>query len=353
MSRTTFGMFRQSRAPQSLGNCARDIPGLAALVNEATEQAVKAGGETGFWGCWQKMAFAVDPADPYITLPRDVARLINIAVCKFPIRIQNSFFEYLEAGIGVQPTTCNSECQFLETYDRGTFPTFRDLDVTGNPKVIRLYPTDQRDVGRRVFIQGKDSNGTVLRSLDNGVDVPGIYVTLETPFTDTEFQFGEDSGDHPITGVQKDLTVSDVRMYEVDVETGEMVLLSLLQPSELVSCYRRYFLNGLPNSCCQADEEQDTVAVTALAKLEFVPVAVDQDYLMIGNIPALKALCESVRYGEIDNPQALAMSKVKWDKGIKMLNQELQHYLGRQNPALHFAPFRTATLRRAGVGYVV
>lgn len=353
MSRTTFGMFRQSRAPQSLGECAKNIPALAAIVNEATEQAVKAAGETGWFGTWQRMAFNVTPSDPYITLPREVARLINIAPCKYPIRIQNEFYEYLEAGIGVQPSSCNAHCEFLETYDRGTFPTFRDLDVSGNPKVIRLYPTDQRDVGKRVLIQGKDSNGTVLRSLDNGVDINGVYIKLETPFTDTEFQFGEDSGDHPITGVQKDQTISDVRMYQVDVVSGEMTLLSLLQPSELVSCYRRYFLNGLPNSCCEGDETQDTVAVTAMAKLEFVPVSVDQDYLMIGNIPALKALCESVRYGEIDNPQALAMSKVKWDKGIKMLNYELVHYLGRQMPAIRFSPFRTASLRKAGVGYVV
>lgn len=335
-----------SRAPQSLGRCQNDIPSLISLVNESQEKLVKAGGENGWWGTWQKMAFNVTSDAPYVTLPRTVARLTGITVCKTPIRIQNQMFEYLENGVGLQPSTnCvnGNQCQFLETYDRGTFPTFKDLDATGNPKCLRFYPTDQRDIGKRVLVQGKDENGTTLRSLDNGIDILGEYITLRAPFVDCEFNITE------ITGIQKELTVSDVRMYQVDSVTAEMVLLSLLEPGETVSCYRRYFINGLPQGCCP---NSTTIQVTAMAKLDFVPIAVDQDYLLIGNIPALKAACESVRYGEVDNPAAFQMSAAKWNDAIRILNQELVHYLGRTRPAINVSTAADG-LRAQGVGTLV
>ena len=149
-NRKTFFQFRKSRAPMVLGACANDMPKLASFVNEATERLIKAASETGWYGTWQRVVFNVLTSDPYITLPRSIARIIDLDVCKQPVRVQNEFYEFLEAGIGLQPTGecgCTSLCNYLSTYDRGSFPTFRDLDATGNPKILRLYATSTRDVG--------------------------------------------------------------------------------------------------------------------------------------------------------------------------------------------------------------
>lgn len=311
------------------------------------ERLVKAGGETGWWGTWVKMAFNVDPEFPYITVPRHVARLINISICKNPVRVQNQFYEYLEYGIGPQPSSCG--CLLQEAFDRGTFPTMKDLDNTTNKKCLRFFLTDQRDTDKRILIQGIDTNGTVLRSLDNGIDLDGVYVRLNPPFVDTEFLFGANSLSK-ITGIQKAITVGDVRLYEVDTVTGASVALSIFEPSEETTAYRRYYLNGLPAYCCAG---QTTVQVTAMAKLEFVPVTVDQDWLVISNIPALKLACEAVRYSEMDNPQAFQMSDRKWKEAVKVLRQEQDHYLGKERPAIRFSPFGHDTLECAGIGQLI
>lgn len=331
--RSRFLDFRRSRAPASLGACANDAPKLAGLVNEAQQILLEAGGETGWYGTWGKMAFNVTRSLPHLTLPRHVARIINAAVCRDPVRIQNPFYEVLEFGVGIQPNSC--VCQLKEIYDRGTVPTMVDLTNTGNTKVLRFYITDQRDIDKTILVQAIDSNGTTLRSLANGVDVEGVYVRLASPFVDTEFTLGANTLSK-ITGFQKDILVGDLRVYEVDTETGEQTLLSIFEPSETTPCYRRYYIGGLPSSCCPG---QNTIQVTAVVKFAFVPVQVDEDWLLIGNIPALKRACESIRYGEIDNPQAQAMSKSKWKDAIKLLNGELDHHFGRNMPAINFAPF--------------
>jgi hypothetical protein len=319
-----------------------------------------AGGETGFYGTWQKMVFTVDPNDPYITLPRQVARIINLDVCRYPTRVQNEFFEFLEAGIGLQPAnpcSCPPACAVLETYDRGVVPTFRDIISTGNPKLIRVYLTNERDHEHRVLIQGLDQNGNVVRTLDNGIDTAGEYLILDDPFTDSEFFFSK------ITGVQKDITAGDVRIYEVDSVTGEQRLISTMEPGETVASYRRYFINGMCNTCCSCTPAQTTGCsnttvpttsqVVAMAKLEFVPVVVDTDYLLIGNIPALKQECMAVRYEESDSENALQMAIVKHRQAIKLLNQELVHYMGRLQPAVGYAPFGNAKLEYQQIGTLI
>lgn len=347
-NRKTFFQFRKSRAPQVLASCANNMIALASYVNEATERLVKAASETGWYGTWQRVVFNVDRADPFITFPRHIARVIDLDVCKQPVRVQNEFYEFLEAGIGLQPTSsCNcasGACNILSTYDRGSFPTFKDLTSTGNPKVLRIYPTSLRDVGgKRVLFQGLDQNGNVIRSLDNGFDILGEYVVLQTPFADTLNQFSR------LDAVQKDVTSNDVLLYEVDTVTGAQVLLSRYEASEDNPSYRRYFINGLPNNCCGTGT---TAQVTAMAKMDFIPVVVDQDWLLIGNIPALKLECEAVRYEEMDNPAAQAMAKSKHRQAVKMLNDELNHYEGRTAPIVNFAPFGTAKLELVNISMI-
>lgn len=332
MQRSRVLDFRASRAPQSLGQCIGNIPVLCSLINEAGERLIKSAMEHGWHYTFARYAFNTNRDDPYVTLPRHIARIINADYCRYPVLINNEFYEFMEFGQGLKPNRC--DCNLSEMFDRGWFPTFKDLDNKTNPKTIRVMPTDQRDVDKRVFIQGVDVNGTVLRSLDNGIDVQGVYLRMQSPFTDSSFEMGANKASK-ITGIQKDPTVGDVRFYEVDTVTAESTALLIMEPSEQSAAYRRYLLNGLPNGCCP---DSTSVQINAMVKLDFVPVAVDTDYLPIPNIPALKAACESVRYGEMDTPQAQQLSKVKWADAIRMLNQELGHYQGTSRPAVVFSP---------------
>jgi hypothetical protein len=340
---------RQSRVPEAIGLCAADNAKLVEIINEAQQRLIFAGGETGWWGSWFRTVFTVDSAtNPYITLPRSIARVINWDICRWPVRIQNEFYEFLEAGIGLQPiTNCSGNsfqsCNMMESYDRGQFPTFLDL-VPGN-KRLRFYLTDAIDVGARILVQGKDQNGMTIYSLDGNVQVQGIFLNLTTPFVDTPFDISL------LTGLQKDVTVGQVRIYEVDMLTGAQRLLSFMEPSEEVAGYRRYFLNGLPRNCCDpTNTGVTTVQVTAMAKLAFIPVSVDTDYLIIQNMAALKEECQAVRFGEMDDSTSAQQAAIRHSKALNLLNGELRHHLGKEMPAINFAPWGTAHLSNQRIG---
>jgi hypothetical protein len=355
--RTTLGRLRQSRFPQVLGLQSNDIPQICAFANQAIQQLVNEGGETGFVGGWMRMVFQVSKCSPYITMPREVQRAVGIDVCRFPIRIQNEFYEFLEAGVGLArggDGTVNSLTKAscwggaLEGYDRGFFPSMRDLDPTN--QYLQVYLTDPRDVGSRIlFGPATDQNGNPIYTTDGANQVNGFYVQLQQPFATSPFIV---SG---FSGVQKDITYGDVLVYQIDATSGNMILLSRYGPQERTPSYRRYYINNLPASCCNTPVPSNPCVppvtppmaqVTAMVKLEFIPVSVDTDFLLIGNIPALIEEAKAIRYGDIDSAEATQLSIKSHLKAVKLLNDELSAYLGKQNIAVNVAPWGTARLSR-------
>jgi hypothetical protein len=81
-----------------------------------------------------------------------------------------------------------------------------------------------------------------------------------------------------------------------------------------------------------------------MAKLEYVPIASDPDYLGIPCVPALIAECEALRYESMDNVQAQQMGVSKHAKALQLLMGQLTHYLGNERPAISvnlFGPRRS------------
>lgn len=344
MNRLTLGQIRQSTLPEAIGLCSADAPRIAAYCNEAIQRLIIAGGETGWFGSWAKTAFTVDPDDPYITLPRSIARLSGaVDVCNRPVAIQNEWYEFLEFGTGLQPVnSCQQPCNLLMGHDRGVVVTAVDLDPPG--KKLRVYRTDALDDGKRILIQGNDNNDIPIYEQAGISRVDGTYLLLASPFVDTSMEISR------ITGIQKDITQGPVKIYELDVATQTQRLILTMEPSETLASYRRYFLNGLPTNCCGSSS---TVTVTAMAKLEFLPMAVDTDYSLIGNLPALIEECQSIRYSRMDNIKSQQLSVGKHTMAIRLLNKELEHYMGRLKPAVNFAPFGSAKLEHDFIGTLV
>lgn len=338
--------YRLSRAPLKVGVCQTDLGACAELVNTAQQRLVFAreAGDEGWYGSWARMKFIVTQTDPFITLPREVARLERITVCRQPVRIQNEFYEFMDFGIGLQPQTgCHGNgCAFLESYDRGNFVTFADL-VPPN-KLIRVYPTDPADTNRRAFIQGTDQNNVTIYSDDVQGVVKGVFVNLTQPFADTPMIVNE------LTGIQKDITNGPVSFYEAELATGVQRLLLTMEPGETVAGYRRYYLNGLPRNCCTVPGTTNQVQVEALAKLELLPVVVDTDYLLIQNLEALVWETQAVRHGELDSSEEQRIGDAEHARAIRLLQGELVHRLGKILPAITFAPFGGAKLEYVNAG---
>lgn len=344
MSRITFAQVRSSDFPNAVQMCANDLPGLARRANRVQEILINCGGETGFWGGWAKVLFQPSRDNPYITLPREYARIINMDVCRRPIRIQNEFYETLFAGIGLRPgTTCDEWCGLLQGYERGTFPTMVDLVGT---KLIRAYITDDRDVGARILVDALDQNGNRIYSTDVLSQVQGFYLVFDKPFVTSTFTISQ------LKSIQKDSTFGDILLKSVDPDTGEEVLLSRYAPDELNPAYRRYYLDSLPNSCCDGTVP-GTVQVTAMAKYDFIPVVRDTDFMIISCLPALIEEAKAIRFSDMDVPTSVSFESKSHRRAIKMLQDQQRHFLGEMMPAINYAPFNNDRMQHARIGSLI
>lgn len=343
MNRPRFLDFRQQvlayaqSVGSPLGVCVGNIPALAGLVNVATERLISdpLAPEEGWWGGWARYVFNVTQGNPYLTLPRGIARIIDIAVCSKPVKIQNGFYEFLDYGEGVQPKPCQEKLcgGVMQTYDRESTPILGTLN--SGPQQIQVYPTDARDVGKRVIVLGADQNAQTVLSTDPVTNKPilGEVMILQLPFVTTANQFTT------ITGLQKDSTFDSVWFFQVGPVTFATTNLSSMEPSETSASYRKYFIGNLPCGCCDTTNGQ--AQVTAMAKLEYVPIASDPDYLGIPCVPALIAECECLRMETMDSMKGQQIAAAKHAKALQLLFGQLDHYLGNQRPAISVNLFGT------------
>lgn len=325
---------RSSRFPRVLGLCQSNIPQIAAAANAAQAQLIydKAAGEESWQGSWAEILFNVSRSQPFATVPREIARLESCVVCDKPVEINNQFAEYLRFGNGrMSANSCRCP-DVLAVYARNNAVTFTDL--SNPPQLIRVYSTSDQDVNKRVLIQGWDNNDVVVYSQDSAIRVQGIFLNLDTTPTTSVLSFNR------ITGIQKDATVAQVQIYQVDPTTGDEVLLLTMEPGETTASYRRYYFNNLPSSCCPVPgAAEGTVQVRAIAKLDLIPVVVDTDYLLLQNLEALIEQATAIRLMESDTMSAQQMAAAHHQRAIRLLIGELGHWNGVHDPALGFSPF--------------
>lgn len=349
MQRLRLLDYRLSRGPRLIGACQQDIGRCAEVANSAERRLVlaKEAGEEGWFGTWAEIAFNVSRSAPYLTTPREVARVEALNVCERPVMVQNQFAEYLQYGNGRLPKTfmsqlCNNRIR--QAFTRNSVPTFTDL--SNPPQFIRIFTTDPADIGaqRRILLQGTDNSGNTIYSQDGLVQVTGQWVTFASPYAVAPMQFNS------ITGIQKDITNGQIQVFQVDPNTGTQTLLLTMEPGETTASYRRYYLDNLPRNCCAGTGTADTVTITAIAKLDMIPVVVDTDYFIIQNLEALIEECQAVRYSEMDSAQAAQLEAKCHARAIGHLNGELAHYLGKNRPAVSWKPFGSACLERVAIG---
>jgi hypothetical protein len=318
----------------------------------------KEAGEEGWFGGWAETIFTTTMATPFVTFDNSVARLEYVDICDRPVTVNNQFMEYLRFGNGRMPKLFRQShvgCFQPQVYSRNNVPTIQDLGPS-LPQFIVAYATDPTDYGKRVLIQGLDNNNAPVLTQDGLQRASGQFEVLAAPFVQWPQQFNK------ITGIQKDITNAPVQIFQADPNTGQQVLLANMQPQEQTAWYRRYFFNPLPFNCCSGlfpnpcippVPPPQNVTVTAIVKLEFVPVQYDTDYCLIQNLEALTEEAMAVRYSTMDSDQSKNLAAIKHKEAVRFLNGELSHYYGQYNPAIEISVFGSARLERQQIGTMV
>lgn len=354
--KNTVKDIRLSRFPEAIGVNYNDLPSITRAINECVQRLIidPRQPDGGWWGTWVPATFNVSRSAPYIAAPSGVARIMLMDVCKQPIRLQNQFYEFLWAQRGYLPKNgcCGvgqtSNCNTLfdvatEAFFRGNYAT--QYDVTSE-SYVRAYITDSLDsgAGKRILIQALDANGLKIYSLDGQNQIEGFYLDLVSPFVQSTQSVSS------IYGIQKDYTYGDIPLTAVDVSTAVETTLARFEPGDTNPQYPRYYLDSLPAYCCNGTT---TIQVQALCKLDYRPVYVDQDWVLIGNIPALIDEAQAVYHDGIQDQTAAKISLTKHNNAVLKLMGELDHYMGKEMPAISVAVFGTAHLRNQGIGTLI
>lgn len=319
--RTTLAYIRSStQIPKVLQLCASDSTGaLQRYLNESVLRLLPRGQWRG-----TVLLYRLCPAANCITWPRQVESILAFSVCDQPLTIRSHWYEFL--GYGPGNISVGSDCSGDKLKDRGLAVAFDD--ICGEDKKIRVYCDNPNDAGKTILLQGYDSNRNWVLT-DNG-DTNGELVTLAMPWTDTD-TIWMPAG---LVGVQKALTRGVVRLFELDTVNALQRPLAIYEPDELVPEYRRSVVPGLTRHGAGSNSSDTCTqpTVTVLAKLKFVPVQSETDYLLIGNIAALKDMCQAIKKRE-DNliGEAIAYEQ----SAVAVLEQELSNFHGdgTQDPA--------------------
>jgi hypothetical protein len=340
--RLTYGqLVSDSRITIPLNLNATD-PRLLKYVNEACERIFWKG--ENFWGLTQRFLICV--RNGCITLPRQIASMESIWLCGQPLQIRNQWFESLSSGPGLQQNCGNNGSSntlgcgnngFLfnwnggwgNTYDRGTACTFRD--IFGLTSKVRVYCDAEEAADAVIVIQGYDENKNWIRTEPDGagngwIDGEQIALDASTPQLSTKI-FSS------ITGVQKPITNSNVRLYAYDTTDTTQLAIAIYEPSETLPVYRRIFIPNLEcvpccNTCPEDNEDDPQCClkkITIIGRMEFIPAQVAADWILPACPSAIKDMVQSIRWMENNSPEQAAICE---QRAMVALRSQLRHYLG-------------------------
>lgn len=346
--RPTLARAKASSIPQAVNLAACDER-FTALLNEAQERLAAAG---KWWGTYRRIRVCV--FEGCVTWPEDVLTVEGILACGEGVPLRNEWYEFLQEMRA--PSTSDDGCSERELLERGTAPQFR-----GAPSLfkVRLYAGHASDAGKRVLVQGLDSNGQPIRTLDPTDGwVTGEYLTLVAPpaYVESSSTFKGPL----LTGVQKPITNTRVTATSVDAVTGAQAQIGVWSPSVTAPEYRRTFLVNRPRACedpaCRDDGDGclpaatacPGVTVDAMVRLRFIPAVADSDWLFIGSLPAIKEEMRAIQMEEANQP---ALAEQFHQRAIRHLRQQLEANSPAERASVGVSVFGVARPARVFGGF--
>lgn len=244
-----------------------DDPRVIMRINEAMERLMVSGHYVGMTQeltiCSQSQCF---------TLPRQIESVQEIFILDQSLDVNDGWYSVENPATYVDPDFLND----VVLVDRGEHPTIFDICTPGKLIVYSQFTEAAGDVIR---IFGLDPTGNEIYTLQNGVYAPGELITLSISGVTSVNVYSK------ITNMQKPVTVGPVRVYEVDPNNGSNhIMLAILDPSERVPSYRRYFCADIP--AIAASDPPVRIRVTG--KRRYLPVTQDTDFLILSNVSALR-----------------------------------------------------------------
>lgn len=307
-----------------LGGCS-DATALL-YANEAQERYLNRADDPV--GSWQRMRVCVGACNTLVW-PRQVRHIKAWWLCNQPGQFFSEWWEaigYWGGGWGLTTDDLHAGTTMI---DAGTRCSFDNIySSTTATRKIQAVCSDASDVGKTITLRYIDSNGNRVYTSIGGVVQEGEQLSLSLAGTLTSSYVYTAGLYHVI----KATTNYPVRLYEYDPATASQTrLLAVYEPSETVPIYRASTIPSLSEfSACSTDSDTDTdcdnnKTVTLAVRLQHIPVVVDNDPFIIGNLPALKDIVKAIKMAEQHETQ---LAEYYFSSAERELQGEAAAYLG-------------------------
>lgn len=275
-------------------------PLILQIINEVQERFINSGKWKG-----SIVTLRYESSTGFVTMPYNYATALALTYDRYPFPIFTQFHQYVEEGPGKMDETLNWPGILIDLGDG--YCTQADIPAAG---VIRLY-SSALDDGDVVRVYGNLNGVTVYDASGN----EGEAVTLAAPFVATTNQFTE------ITGITKPLTTA--RVYAKSWDGTTETLVGTYQPNETRPRYRRY-QTGV------AEKE-----IRLICHRRFIPTVAETDWIIPGNLSALRAGIQSRLFEDASDLDAADAS---FTRGLNFLNDEAKTFRGGGRATLNANP---------------
>lgn len=289
-----------------------DSSDIIPLVNQATERIVNSGlwkGNIGY--------AAFESVDNTFSLPHEFLSVIGAQWFRCPIPVFGQFHDFVIGGPG-QPIPNLQPEGIVEDLGDGYATQYAIPEGGGT---LRIVLDLLIDVGKAFWFMGEGSTREVFSLGSQGMQIvtTGLTTNNATVFTQ-------------VTGIQPPLNadgscalIGGWTLYSVD-GSGNATELGYYYPNQANPQFRWYRIG-----VTSATNTSLPFAVTVLVRRRWIPVFKETDYVIPGNIGALKFAMQA-----IDTEASRNDANDLWDKCYSALNQELHAVRGAIRPELSY-----------------
>lgn len=339
----TFGQAKASIELANVSGVCGTSDQFRSYLNKAVRMLMTRG---NFWGTVQLLRFCV--YNECLVWPRQVGTILAVNTCGGPINVWNNWFQFTHlashgdirnSGFTIDGFACRGN---LNLENQGTTPVF-DQVPCGKAFYVRSYPAVRADIGKITTIFGIDINGQVVRSKNaQGIWQEGVTITNTIPFASTPVRFRE------VTRVIRDKTSGPGQLFYYDPDNDVLRSCAIYDPTNTTPDFRFSKIPGLMRAaCCTC--ANGARQVSALVKLQFIPVENDNDLVLISNLDALGNMIQAIRKSDGGDS---AGGEADAARAVHELNLELRDRFPQSQTPITIRPAGAVGAFRANIGMI-
>lgn len=306
------------------------------ILNNAIQELANEGDWPGVVDRWH---FVFDQVTAEVCLPSFLERLIDVTVDDVPLEIRSPWYEFVQYGPGIQREAdelrTNRRSWVSVVMDRGEQPVLHQLPRVGGPWTLSIQADEDEAEGAGMNVQGLDENGLWIRTQQitdgtSGDWINGVDFTIGTSGDSSSQQFSE------VQAVSLTPSTRNGYVHLYATNGTDTIELSNYRYDETNPVYRKYHIPQLyARDTSTNDSRIRPRVILARCRRRFVPVAADNDELMIGNVLALGEMIIAQWYRGVPDLEQYGAHK---SQAVDIMRKEAMAYMGKsRTPSLTFS----------------